>query len=392
MKAYITYAISALFLTSYIAAEQPKCKCDKFSPCCSNSGYCGKGMNFCGIGCNQGGNFNGTKCLKPMPCKSGTFKFNDPSRVVSQDKYKGNYNKNDWIIVGGEADYRNGNIFLKANKKIPGSRIEATRYLQYGKVTARMKTADSPGIVSSFITMSDVKDEIDWEWVGGKLSQGQSNYFWKGDDSASGNGGKHEIGGNSNEDFHDYTIDWTPEGIEWLIDGKSIRKLPASERDGKLPNTPSRIMFSIWSTDADGVLKGTKEWAGGDVNYNTQQMKDNGYFDIEIESLNVECYGEPLSTDADFKNYLNDNEGVDKEKEAKEKEQKKKENEEKKKRGEPVDDSDDGEGSAPWTAPLPVATFGPRNGGSNAAGGTSDAVTNTVSYLALGFVALLLSF
>ncbi|KXN69149.1 glycoside hydrolase family 16 protein [Conidiobolus coronatus NRRL 28638] len=376
MKAYITYAISALFLTSYIAADQPKCKCDKFSPCCSYTGYCGKGMNFCGIGCNQDGNFNGTKCLKPVPCKSGTFKFSDPSRVVKNTDYKGNYNKNDWIIVGGEADYRNGNIFLKANKKITGTRIEATRYIQYGKITARMKTADSPGIVSSFITMSDVKDEIDWEWVG--------------DDSASGNGGKHEIGGNSNEDFHDYTIDWKPEGIEWLIDGKSVRWLPTSEKDGKLPNTPSRIMFSIWTTDADGVAKGTREWAGGDVNYNTQQMKENGYFDIEIESLNVQCYGEPLSTDADFKNYLNDNEGVDKEKEAKEKEEKKKENEEKRKRGEQVDDSEDG-GDSTWTAPPPVATFGPRNGGSNAAGGTSDAVTNTVSYLALGLVTLLLA-
>ena len=28
--------------------------------------------------------------------------------------------------------------------------------------------------------MSDIKDEIDWEFPGAATSQGQSNYFWQG--------------------------------------------------------------------------------------------------------------------------------------------------------------------------------------------------------------------
>lgn len=29
--------------------------------------------------------------------------------------------------------------------------------------------------------MSSVKDEIDWEWPGTQVTQGQTNYFWQGE-------------------------------------------------------------------------------------------------------------------------------------------------------------------------------------------------------------------
>jgi hypothetical protein len=28
--------------------------------------------------------------------------------------------------------------------------------------------------------MSDIKDEIDWEFPGSQVTEGQSNYFWQG--------------------------------------------------------------------------------------------------------------------------------------------------------------------------------------------------------------------
>ena len=36
------------------------------------------------------------------------------------------------------------------------------------------------GVVTAFITMSDIKDEIDWEFPGDAVTQGQTNYFWQG--------------------------------------------------------------------------------------------------------------------------------------------------------------------------------------------------------------------
>jgi beta-glucanase (GH16 family) len=43
-----------------------------------------------------------------------------------------------------------------------------------------VKTGRWGGVVTAFITMSDVKDEIDWEFPGANTTQAQSNYFWQG--------------------------------------------------------------------------------------------------------------------------------------------------------------------------------------------------------------------
>jgi len=43
-----------------------------------------------------------------------------------------------------------------------------------------VKTGKWAGVVTAFITMSPIKDEIDWEWPGTETTEAQSNYFWQG--------------------------------------------------------------------------------------------------------------------------------------------------------------------------------------------------------------------
>ena len=43
-----------------------------------------------------------------------------------------------------------------------------------------VKTGKWGGVVTAFITMSDIKDEIDWEFPGGATTEAQSNFFWQG--------------------------------------------------------------------------------------------------------------------------------------------------------------------------------------------------------------------
>ena len=43
-----------------------------------------------------------------------------------------------------------------------------------------MKSGRWGGVVTAFITMSDIRDEIDWEFPGNKTTEGQTNYFWQG--------------------------------------------------------------------------------------------------------------------------------------------------------------------------------------------------------------------
>lgn len=59
------------------------------------------------------------------------------------------------------------------------SGAHSVRDLTY-PLTPAVKTGRWAGVVTAFITMSDIKDEIDWEFPGAKTTQGQSNYFWQG--------------------------------------------------------------------------------------------------------------------------------------------------------------------------------------------------------------------
>ena len=58
-----------------------------------------------------------------------------------------------------------------------GVRLSSTSYLNYGVFSVKIRSGATPGMVTSFISMSDVKDEIDWEWTGGLPNDGQSNFF-----------------------------------------------------------------------------------------------------------------------------------------------------------------------------------------------------------------------
>ena len=43
-----------------------------------------------------------------------------------------------------------------------------------------VKTGRWNGVVTAFITMSGIKDEIDWEFPGADTTTGQTNFFWQG--------------------------------------------------------------------------------------------------------------------------------------------------------------------------------------------------------------------
>ena len=49
-----------------------------------------------------------------------------------------------------------------ASGRASGVRLSSTRYILYGKISVSMALPKTPGVVSSFITMSDRGDEIDW--------------------------------------------------------------------------------------------------------------------------------------------------------------------------------------------------------------------------------------
>ena len=59
------------------------------------------------------------------------------------------------------------------------------------------------------------------------------------------------------------------------------------------PQTPSRIQLSLWPAGLSSNAKGTIEWGGGLVDWNNQDVKNNGYYYASIKEVSVQCYNPP---------------------------------------------------------------------------------------------------
>lgn len=153
----------------------------------------------------------------------------------------------------------------------------------FGHVEFVVKAAPGAGIVSSAFLQSDCLDEIDWEWLGGDNSQVQSNYFAKG--AGAGTKGGFHAASNNHDEFHTYTLDWTPEQIVWQVDGVTVRAVTASDAGSDYPQTPMHIRVGAWAGgDPSTNEEGTVAWAGGPVDWSA------GPFTMYIKSISVSDY------------------------------------------------------------------------------------------------------
>lgn len=116
----------------------------------------------------------------PEPvCKSAHYDFQDMSGIVSNTKYLGDPAKANWVYSGDPVIY-NDNVLLTMARDSVGTVMASSTYMWYGNVKAKFKTSRGQGVVTAFILFSDVKDEIDFEFVGAKLDKAQSNYYFQG--------------------------------------------------------------------------------------------------------------------------------------------------------------------------------------------------------------------
>lgn len=208
-------------------------------------------------------------------CLSGTINF-DPRRMYALGGVNETLDPSvyDLTIDYGSMNVKpnsNGtgiqvNLVKNANNNGLGARLSTTRYMQYAKITVRMNAIPVNGVVTTFITYSPRKDEIDFEFVGGEKSSVQSNVFYKGIPEFGIRSKTHQVG--PIEQIRTYTMDWRSDKITWLIDGKEVRSYsrnsnealssgtPAGERS--YPTEPTHIQFGVWdggSSPSSGVAK-----------------------------------------------------------------------------------------------------------------------------------------
>lgn len=97
---------------------------------------------------------------------------------------------------------------------------------------------------------------------------------------------------------HEYCIDWSEDQLTWSVDGNQGRTVKRSDSwnatAGRFdyPQTPSRVMLSLWPAGLPTNGKGTIEWAGGEIDWNSKYMT-NGMYAALVTKVTVDCYDPP---------------------------------------------------------------------------------------------------
>lgn len=203
---------------------------------------------------------NTTGCPN-MPALGGnaTFNFNqtwDPSLWVKKNQ--------------GDAKWTSNGTSFTVGRRGDAPYIQSNFYLFFGHVEIYLRAAHGQGIVSSAILQSECLDEIDWEFLGSNNTHVLTNYFGKGNTTDYTRGKNFHMDFAPQDDFHNYTIDWTKDRIQWWVDGKMLRELKFAEALGgkNYPQTPMNIRLGAWSGgDASNNDKYTVEWAGGETDF-----------------------------------------------------------------------------------------------------------------------------
>jgi beta-glucanase (GH16 family) len=175
-----------------------------------------------------------------------------------------------------------GAIFSISNDK-QAPTIGSKKYIFFGQVDVTVRAARGVGVVTSFVLQSDDLDEIDWEWLGGDATQVQTNFFSKGCTDTYDRGGFSPVADPVNQ-FHTYTIKWTPEQLDWIIDGAVVRTLKNTGIEGcaGYPQSPMQIKLGTWVAGRKDAPQGTIEWAGGVTDF-TDAPFDGYYQTLRIQ-------------------------------------------------------------------------------------------------------------
>ncbi|CAN3356049.1 extracellular glycosidase Utr2p [Diutina catenulata] len=276
------------------AADQIKCsksnQCPEDQPCCSQFGVCGTGA-YCLGGCDPRWSYKMEACMPQPVMESFDTEFRDIKQVKNQYTYLGNSSEVDWL-VSGNATIHDDALLLQMPAHSVGVVISSTKYMWYGNVKAKMKTSRGAGVVSAFIIFSDVQDEIDYEMVGSDLTGPQSNYYYQGNLDYK-NGKRAEVS-DTFENYHEYEIDWQPDEINWKIDGNVVRTLKKEDtKDSsgvyKFPQTPSRVQFSLWPGGDASQGQGTIEWAGGEIDWDSEVIQKEGYYYAYVKDVKIKA-------------------------------------------------------------------------------------------------------
>ena len=152
-------------------------------------------------------------------------------------------------------------------KSFLGAEVRSFRALTYGRVKARVKFARGSAVISSLVTIytpwpADNWNELDVECLGKAPEKIQYNaQVYTGPPttppvqtpvSPTPDLFQDALPFDPSADFHEYAIEWNPEGASFVVDGELRHQWT---RNIGLMSLPQNVLLTIWASSSPG-------WAG----------------------------------------------------------------------------------------------------------------------------------
>jgi len=218
-----------------------------------------------------------------VTCKPDTALGSSASFDMTQDA-----DPKVWNMTAGPMTYGSSGAEFTVAESGQSPTIQSEFYIMFGTVSVMMQAAKGQGIISSIVLESDDLDEVDWEFMGGNTTHVETNFFGKGNTTSYDRAIYYPVS-NPQTSFHNYTVHWTSDKLEWWIDGAKVRTLNYDDK-GTLggynyPQTPMNVRLGIWAGGDPTEPKGVQEWAGGITDYSKAP------FTMFVQSVNVTDHG-----------------------------------------------------------------------------------------------------
>ena len=148
-------------------------------------------------------------------------------------------------------------------KKYNAGEIGDNRFYLYGYYTVKMKSDLCKGTVSAFFLMNQWQPtnwehkEIDIEFLGihGNAIQCTNHDFQDGGKTWKSSSKTISLPFDVGNDFHEFSILWTPDSVSWFADAKLIHTDTMY-----VPQEPLQIRMNYYAGDV--AVPGIKEWLG----------------------------------------------------------------------------------------------------------------------------------
>jgi beta-glucanase (GH16 family) len=213
---------------------------------------------------------------KPLACGAGTTSsegceftgdycsfvenFDGAFRATDFLIYDGNPINHEFVVESGKPRIKDGMLHMplgktENSKKSGANIVSTTRFLNFGSFEARMKTIGQSSVVTTLIGISNVLDEIDFEWVpknAAQSTQVQANWYYHGEAIFNVNFQDFNTPKPTYDEFYTYRVDWTDQKIDWSVDGQVFYTQTRAElgvNGTRFPATPMRISFGVWQAE-----------------------------------------------------------------------------------------------------------------------------------------------